>query len=185
MKELVDIVGKDDELTGKTASLEESHRKELLHRISAVLIFRPSGDLLMQRHKKHRRLLDHSVGGHVSAGESYEIAAQREMQEELNLNIPIQKIREGVLSEEYYPHNDSRIAHMFGVFVGRIDNDWQLASTEEVDELVEMPLQEVIDFMNKEPDQFLQGFLSSMGAYLVATDSVQKISAYGKTWGEL
>ncbi len=187
MAERVDIVDKHDQVTGETVMIPEAHDKVLLHRIAAVLLFRPNGDVLMQRHKHHGRLLDHSVGGHVSAGEDYEVAAIREMQEELGLNIPIRQIRTGVLSEERYTSENTEIniAHMLGVFVGQVSDTWQLVPTEEVDELIEMPLEDVMILMNKEPEQFLQGFLTSMGAYLSWSESGQKIHAHGKNWGEL
>lgn len=185
MNEQVDIVDKNDVTTGQTAGLKEADQNLLLHRVAAVLIFRPNGNLLIQRHKYHGRRLDHSVGGHVSAGEDYETAAKREMNEELRLHLPLTKVAEGVLSEEYYPHDGNRVEHIFGVFTAKVAAGWQLAETEEVDELVEMPLQEVIDMMNSEPDHFLQGFMTSMGAYLAHIGSGKKIQAYGKTWGEM
>lgn len=185
MSELVDIVDTHDALTKQIVELEKAHEELLLHRVAAILIFRPNGDVLMQKHKHHGRRFDHSVGGHVSAGESYTVAARREMQEELLLNLPLTLIKEGVLSEEYYPKDGNRVRHMFGVFSAQVDSEWQLIETDEVDELVEMPLDAVIDLMNSEPDQFLQGFLTSMGAYLLATNANRKIQAYGKTWGEL
>src|SRR3989344_3506193 len=99
-KELIDIVDLDDKPTGQTMDREQAHKQHVVHRISAVLIFRPNGKLLVQKHKYHNRLLDHSVGGHVSAGESYEQAAKREMKEELNLDIPIKEVAHGVVSAE-------------------------------------------------------------------------------------
>ena len=77
--ELLDVVDKADCLTGKTVRYSLSHEDYIPHRVSAVLVFRPDGKLLVQEHKFHRRLLDHSVGGHVMAGETYEEAARREI----------------------------------------------------------------------------------------------------------
>lgn len=164
-------------------SISEAHKGALPHRVSAVFVFRPNGNLLLQVHKYYDGLLDHSVGGHVSAGENYEIAAKREMSEELRLNVPIMQVATGVLADEYYKKTARWTKHMFGIFEAKIDDAWEHVPTEEVDRVIEMSLDEVVSEMNKNPDKFLQGFLATMGAYLNSIGSDQKIRAYGKVWG--
>lgn len=184
-QEQVDIVDEKDVPTGRVVTLSQAHREILPHRIAAVLVFRPNGNLIVQVHKYHGRRLDHSVGGHVSAGEDYGTAAQREMEEELRLTTPLKTIAEGVVSREDYPKTGDKVVHVFGVFTTQISKDWQLVETEEVDQILEMGVEELIHDMNTNPDRYLQGFFTSLGAYLTSIESDLKITAYGKTWGEL
>lgn len=185
MPELVDIVDIYDKPTGEQLTIAEAHERELPHRISAVLVFRDNGNLLVQVHKHHGRKFDHSVGGHVSAREDYLFAAYREMSEELEISVPVQEIGSGILSDEYYEDTGTHIVHLLGVFVAHVSNAWKHTETEEVDNIIEMKVDEVVDLMNDEPDRFLQGFFTSMAAYLKHIGSDKKIAAYGKNWGEL
>jgi isopentenyldiphosphate isomerase len=183
--ELVDIVDDQDNPTGQQLGREEVHAKGLPHRVSAVLVFRENGNLIIQVHKYHGRRKDHSVGGHVSAGETYEIAAQREMEEELNLKQPLTKVANGVFSHEYYPATGDKNIHVFGVFTTVVSNDWQLQETEEVDQIIEMKLEDIVKDMNANPDEYLQGFFTTLAVYLRFISSDLEITAYGKEWGRL
>ncbi|MDO8591868.1 MAG: NUDIX hydrolase [bacterium] len=185
VEELVDAVSEQDVPTGEKVTVPAAHDRYLPHRIVAVLIFKPSGKLLVQVHAHHGRRLDHSVGGHVSAGETYAQAAQREMQEELNLDVSLTKIAESVMSREYYSKSGDKNIHIFGVFIGQVEEDWQLKQTEEVDEIREMTVEEIVEAMNARPDDFLQGFMTSLATYLKSINSRLKINAYDKNWGEL
>ena len=185
MTEYFDVVDEKDRPTGQKVTKTEAHQQNIPHRVATVLVFRPNGNILIQAHKFHGRLLDHSVGGHLEAGEDYETAAKREMKEELGLEVPIEKVAEGVLSEESYPNWGVQTTHLFGIFTARTTEHWKLVETEEVDQLLEMQVEEVVKAMNTSPDKFLQGFMTTLGAYLHSIESPLKIKAYGKTWGEL
>ena len=108
-EERVDIVDNQDKPIGETITLDSAHKNFIPHRVSAVLVFKPSGKIIIQVHKHYGKRYDHSVGGHVSAGESYEVAARREAKEELRLTSPIKKVAEGVVSKEYYPRTGDKI----------------------------------------------------------------------------
>jgi ADP-ribose pyrophosphatase YjhB (NUDIX family) len=185
-QELVDIVDDRDVPTGETTPLDKSlHTSPIPHRVSAVLVFRPNGKLIVQVHKHHGRRFDHSVGGHVSAGEDYLTAAKREMSEELELDVPLEELATGVKSHEYYHQTGDRMLHIFGVYVATVPEGWRLEETEEVDQVVDMEVNEIVELMNTDPDRFLQGFFTSMGVYLKHTGSDKTITAYDKNWGEL
>ncbi len=81
--ELFDLVNIRDEVIG-TTSKEVAHTTGQLHRVAAVFVFNHSGDLFVQEHPSDGKW-DHSVGGHVSRGESYADAAAREAEEELGV----------------------------------------------------------------------------------------------------
>jgi len=72
------------------------HGDNLRHRAVYILIFNDVGEVYLQkrsrRKDRHPLLWDSSAAGHVCAGEGYDEAAQRELQEELGINVPLEKV---------------------------------------------------------------------------------------------
>lgn len=86
--EVFNIVNEQDEVTG-TALRREVHRNPaLIHRAIGVLVF-VRGKLLLQKRSATKDTFPDtwtcSVTGHVDAGETYEQAALRELQEEAGI----------------------------------------------------------------------------------------------------
>ena len=92
VKDIFDIVD-DNDLVVSSAPRDEVHRRGLMHRASHVIIFSrqlPRKILLQKRSAlkdKYPNLYTTSCSGHVDAGETYEIAAVREMKEETGLEV--------------------------------------------------------------------------------------------------
>lgn len=107
--ELFDLVDKDDSVIG-TTNKPEAHSKGLLRRVAAVYVFNEKGQLYVQVHKKSGGLYDHSVGGHISQGESYEDGASREALEELGIGQQLDKLT------TFYSDEGIDMQHMFGLF---------------------------------------------------------------------
>lgn len=87
--ELFEIVDENGEVIG-TAPRNVCHGDpSLVHRAAHVLVFNPYGELLLQLRSMDKDIQpgkwDTSVGGHLSVGETYEVAAAREMAEELGI----------------------------------------------------------------------------------------------------
>lgn len=183
--ELFDVVDENDKPTGQKATKKQVHTGHLIHRVAAVLVFKPDGKLLVQPHKQFNGRFDHSVGGHVGTGEDYLTAARREMLEEVGLITPLEEIAIVRLTNKHFDKYDKEIRHMYGVFKTEAPENWKFEPNEEVEQLIEMELGEIVELMNREPDKFLNGFLTTLGAYLRVTKSPLKIIAYGKNWGEL
>jgi isopentenyldiphosphate isomerase len=82
------LVDEDDQITG-TAPRSHIRRQNLLHRGVAILVRNPAGGIYVHRRTPVKDVFpdmyDMVVGGMVSAGESYEEAAQRELAEELGI----------------------------------------------------------------------------------------------------
>lgn len=73
-------VGRDDRVRG-IITRGQAHHQGLLHRIAITYVRDRQGQILIQRRLSGR--LDHSSAGHVDPGESYLMAARRELAEEL------------------------------------------------------------------------------------------------------
>jgi len=94
-EELVDVVDLDDHAIG-VRPLAECKQKGLLHRAVAVLLFDSEERLLIQRRSSRKDWMagywDLSSTGHVKAGESYQEAAVRELQEELGVSCQLRLV---------------------------------------------------------------------------------------------
>lgn len=88
--ELLDIVNEHDEVIGQQYRSEFYKNRITSFRVINAFLVNDQGQLWIPRRTATKKLfpscLDTSVGGHVAAGESYQQAFERELQEELNLN---------------------------------------------------------------------------------------------------
>lgn len=86
--ELIDIVDDNDNVL-RQATRKEMHEKSLLHRSSHVFVFNSKGEIFVHKRasilKLYPGMYDVKVGGVVRAGESYEDAAKRELEEEVGI----------------------------------------------------------------------------------------------------
>lgn len=87
-EELIDIVDDDDAVIRK-ATWKEMMDKGLLHRASNIFVFNSKGELFVHKRasilKLYPGMYDVKMGGVVRAGESYENAAKRELEEEAGI----------------------------------------------------------------------------------------------------
>jgi len=91
LEELFDVVDEQDRVTGQLPR-REVHRRGLRHRAVHVLVFNRSGQIYLQKRSLAKDmspgLWDSSCSGHLDAGEDYDAAAWRELQEEIGLKMP-------------------------------------------------------------------------------------------------
>ncbi|HET9850361.1 MAG TPA: methyltransferase domain-containing protein [Candidatus Saccharimonadales bacterium] len=184
--ELFDIVDEHDQPTGQTVDRQTAHANAILHRCVAVYVFDKNGNLYIQDH--HSGLFDHTVGGHVSAGEDYLPSAIREMAEEIGINdITLTKVITGLYSDEQFNPEvqQTRQRHMFGIFEAQAPAGWRFKPNEEVSGLTARPLKEVVDDMNAKPSDFTPGFINTMAKYLELKSSPFKldVETCRKNWG--
>lgn len=165
-KELFDKVDENDNIIGTTHK-EEAHEKGYVHRVAAVYVFDAEDRLYVQEHIK-ANMLDHSVGGHVSQGESFDEAAKREAAEELNLYEDLNFVGSFYSDERY---TGSNYRHMFGLYTCTPSDNWQFEPNDEVKVITPVALNEIVDRMNRQPQQYTPGFLNSMEYYLEKTNS--------------
>lgn len=166
-EELFDVVDENDQPTGQKLTKEQVHTDGTLHRCATVYVFNSDRELYIQNH--HSGLYDHTVGGHVSAGEDYLPAAIRETEEEIGIkNASLKTIVTGLYSDEQFnpAKQKTRQRHMFGIFEFKVPAGWQFEPNEEVESIFPLPLEEVVGQMNKQPGKFTPGFINTMAAYL-------------------
>lgn len=88
--ERLDIVDEHDHVIGQ-GDRHAIHMNAELHREVGVFIYNAKGDILLQRRAPDKDIapgkLDTSVGGHVSAGQTYLGAAIMEMEEETGIRV--------------------------------------------------------------------------------------------------
>ncbi|TAL54618.1 MAG: NUDIX domain-containing protein, partial [Nanoarchaeota archaeon] len=122
MQEFLDIVDDKNEVVG-SAPYDEVYSKRLNHRIVHVLIFNDKGEIfLQQRSAKKEFRPGHwvtSAGGHVQKGESYEVAAKRELKEELGIEMPLTLIHES-------PYDHYKMRKFLQVFRGISEGPFNL-----------------------------------------------------------
>ena len=155
--ELFDLVDIQDNVIGVTDKTT-AHSTKQLHRVVAVYVFNKAGELYVQVHKSSGGLYDHSVGGHVSQGETYEAAAQREADEELGIKQQLDALTTFYSDEGDY-------LHMFSLFECVANNNWNFEANDEVEEIIPMNLDDIRKRMISSPEKFTGGFKSTMEQY--------------------
>jgi 16S rRNA (adenine1518-N6/adenine1519-N6)-dimethyltransferase len=89
------VVDEEDRVVA-AAPRAEVHGNNLRHRAVHILVFNQLGELFLQKRSRwkdrHPRLWDSSAAGHVDAGEDYDLAATRELQEELGITAKLARV---------------------------------------------------------------------------------------------
>ncbi|MBU0619299.1 NUDIX domain-containing protein [Patescibacteria group bacterium] len=89
LKEIFEIVNKNDQVIGQATRQECHHDKSLIHRAAHLYIFNKKGEVLLQKRSQTKDTYPGywtaSVSGHLDFGEAYEKAILREAQEELGI----------------------------------------------------------------------------------------------------
>lgn len=102
--ELFVVVNKKDKIIGYRTRYDCHHDRTLIHRAVGIVIFNDKGEILLQKRSKFKDLnpgmYTISASGHVSKGESYKESAQRELQEELGVNLSLKKGKKFLLEIE-------------------------------------------------------------------------------------
>lgn len=94
--EIFDVVNEMDQVIGKATRKEVHSNKKLIHRSVGILIFNSKNELLLQQRSATKDIeplkWTISSSGHVIAGSSYGETAERELQEELGIQVPLEPV---------------------------------------------------------------------------------------------
>ena len=89
------VVDKNDRIL-RYATRAHVHGNNLRHRAVHIFIFNHAGEVYLQQRSRwkdrHPLKWDSSASGHVTAGETYDETARRELKEELSLDVPLEGI---------------------------------------------------------------------------------------------
>ena len=162
MKEFLDIVDENGQPTGEIIDRETAHAKGILHRTSHVwLARRKKGkvQILLQKRAKHKSSFpgcyDISSAGHIPAGNSYEISALRELEEELGVKAEEKDLiycgdRKVIWDDVFFgkPFHDRQISRVFLLWMDREESEFTLQESE-VDSVLWMDFDQCYDGVQK------------------------------------
>ena len=154
------VVDDQDRLLGD-APRAEVHGNNLRHRAVHILVFNNLGELFLQKRSRwkdrHPRLWDSSAAGHVDAGEDYDVAANRELREELGVAAELTRVAK-------LPASERTGQEFIWLYQARYDGPFELARSEiEYGEF--FPTDVVSAWLKARPEDFAPGFAECWQAF--------------------
>jgi 16S rRNA (adenine1518-N6/adenine1519-N6)-dimethyltransferase len=161
VEEIFDVVDEQDRVIGQ-APRSVVHARRLLHRAVHIFVLNPQGEILLQ---KRSALKDEfpsryttSASGHLSAGEDYETAAPRELEEELGITGPLKRLAKFPASRETaYEH--TVVYEMTTDQTPRID-------AHEIDAATFHSVAEIEEMLARDPEAFSPCFATLFAWYV-------------------
>jgi len=158
--ELFLVVDKDDRIL-RYGRRSDVHGNNLRHRAVHILIFSEAGEVYLQQRSRwkdrHPLKWDSSAAGHVAAGESYDEAARRELEEELSMNVPLGKIFK-------LPASARTDQEFIWLYHGELRGD-PIPNRSEIDTGAFFPSTVVDGWVSARPEDFAPGFLECWKLY--------------------
>lgn len=174
--EIIDIVNNNDNVIGQELR-SVAHRHGLQHRGVNILLITPERRLIVQQRSKQQETfpnaLDCSVSEHVKAGESYQQAAKRGLQEELGIrDLQIKSLIK--LKMEYSP-NDFEICILYE---GRVDPKLIHFDPLEVKNVTSYQLDELVELIHNGEVAFTPWLVQIINWYLEKPSILEVIEIY-------
>ena len=148
-EEFFDVVDEQDRVLGR-APRSVVHKHHLLHRAAHIFLFNLRGELLLQlrseRKDEYPLCYTSSASGHLGAGESYDEAAPRDLQEELGINAPLERLAKFPASPQ--------TAYEHTVLYRAISNTPPRPDPAEIAGLSFHSLKEIAELLRKAPEKF-------------------------------
>ena len=149
------------ESSAKVGTKEYAHEKGIMHPIVIVYVFNSKGELLLQQ-RQDTGTWDHSAAGHLELGESPELAAARELKEELGFTAPLVEIYSGPLIHSRIPESRRHRGHIYRTVH---DGDFRLQDSE-VRSVRFVALSALKKEIETHPERFNGGFLATFESFL-------------------
>jgi len=155
------VVDEMDRTIGAVAR-SEVHGNNLLHRAVHIFIFNRDGEVLLQKRSRwkdrHPNLWDSSAAVHVSAGEEYDAAALRELEEELGITTPLLRVAKLTASAETGQE-------FIWLYRGEHDGPFSPAAAE-IDGVQFFAPKPIAQWIERRPEDFAPGFIACWRAHL-------------------
>lgn len=164
MEEEYDILDINGNPLWYKASKEKAHKEKLIHKTSHIWLVNNKRQILMQKRslvdEDAPGLYDISVAGHISAGETSQHAAYRELQEELGVEIPeneIEYIFTVDIKNKRLKDPTNKSIHIHDVFVVRtnLEEDDFKINPKEVDSVQYFDIENLKKILLKGDENFV------------------------------
>lgn len=157
-EERFDVVNEQDCVIG-SETRSAVHQRKLLHRAVHVFVFRDDGQLLIHRRSATKEefpsVWTSSCSGHVSAGESYDATAPRELYEELGIAAPVTPLHKFAAA----PETSFEFTMLYATRLSSADSVAAITpDPDEIDEIRWMEPAEIHSWMLREPAEFSPAF---------------------------
>ena len=154
------VVDDQDRVLGH-ATRAEVHGNNLRHRAVHIFVFNHLGELFLQKRSRwkdrHPGLWDSSAAGHVDAEEDYDVAANRELGEELGVAVALTRMAK-------LPASEKTGQEFIWLYQARHDGPFELAHSE-IEHGEFFPTDIVSDWVKARPDNFAPGFVECWQAF--------------------
>lgn len=161
-EELFDVVDQNDRVLTQ-APRSQVHAQKWLHRASHIFVFNSKGELLIHRRTVTKDecplMYTSSASGHLSAGEGYETAAVRELEEELGLKSPVRFLA-------VIPANGAATSFEHSGLFWTMTDQPPTFDPGEIESGEFLPLPEVLRRVEESPDEFTPCFRTLFGWYV-------------------
>ena len=141
------------------APFDEVYAKGFHHRVVRISVEDTTGRLLLQKRTKHLKLYpgcwDLAAAGHVDIGETYEVAAKRELYEELGIRSKLTEIGNFEVHRRYEHRIINRFNRVYKIIIN--PKTKLIQHPDEVDELKWFTLPEVKRLIKDQPDMVADG----------------------------
>lgn len=164
-EELFDVVDAEDRVIGQ-APRSQVHARKLLHRAVHIFVFNSQGQLLIHRRSatkdEYPLCYTSSASGHLSAGETYEECAPRELQEEIGLSAPLRYLHKFPASPE--------TAYEHTVLYHTVTDDLPRFDPEEIESGGYYELDEIARMIEQSPAEFSPAFCTLFRWYIESAE---------------
>ena len=131
MEEWVDVLDEEGNYTGKSVLKSEAHAQGLFHPTVHIWCYTAKGKVLLQQRGANKSMFplkwDVSVAGHIAAGEKIEVAALREVAEEIGVTLSPQQLRKVGVFKTCHTHSKQLIDNEFNhTFLCVLEEDTSL-----------------------------------------------------------
>lgn len=152
-EEMFDVVDERDQVI-RQVPRSVVHAENLLHRAVSIFVLHPDGRLLLQLRSdskdQYPGCYTSSASGHVDAGEDYEMAAVRELKEELALEVPIEFLAK-------FPAGPDT-AYEFTSLYQVVTDERPVPDPDEIADIAFLSLDEIASMIDRSPERFTPPF---------------------------